>query len=99
MVLEKQDLQIMFLDLKLTGIDGLTLCRKIRRLNPVACIFAMTAYTSLFDLAESRDAGFDDFFVKPVDMDVFIEAANNAYHKIRRWKNKNEDYNGNVYAS
>ena len=58
-----------FLDIGLPGVDGFDLCRQIRR-DPELTntkIAMLTAYdTSRFrDLA--REAGCDDYFVKPLD--------------------------------
>jgi hypothetical protein len=35
---------------------------------------------------DCRSAGFDDFFVKPVEMEVLLKAAEDAFEKIERWK-------------
>ncbi len=77
--------QIMFLDLKLPGMSGMDLCRRIREDNPIACIYAMTGYTSLFDLAECREVGFDDYFIKPVNLKQFFGAVEDAREKLDRW--------------
>ena len=84
-LLRRKNPQIIFLDLKLSGMSGVDLCRKIRRDHPIACIYAMTAYTSLFDLAECREVGFDDYFVKPVDLKLFFKSTEDAIEKLDRW--------------
>ncbi len=87
-ILEENPIQVMFLDLKLPGMNGIELCRRIRSENPIACIYAMTGFSSLFELADCRDAGFDDYFLKPLDLAVFLKTAKEAFEKIERWKNK-----------
>jgi len=83
------DIQVMFLDLKLPGkMDGLALCREIRKKNPSACIFAMTGYASLFELADCRAAGFDDYFTKPAKLELLLMAARQGFEKVKRWKKK-----------
>ncbi|MBU0484470.1 MAG: response regulator [Proteobacteria bacterium] len=82
------DTQVMFLDLKLPGMDGIELCRRIRQIHPVACIFAITGYASLFELSDCREAGFDDYFTKPVKLEMLFIAAQTAFEKIERWKKK-----------
>jgi DNA-binding response OmpR family regulator len=83
-------IMVMFLDLKLPGMDGMALCKRIRRDNQIAVIYAVTGYTNFFGVLECRSAGFDDFFVKPVDIPVLLRAARHAFEKLERWK---FDYN------
>ncbi len=88
-ILKKENPQVMFLDLKLPGMNGIELCKTIRKDKPIACIYAMTGYNSIFELTECRDAGFDDYFLKPFDLSVIIDAAENGFQKIERWKKNN----------
>jgi CheY-like chemotaxis protein len=60
-ILQDKDIHVMFFDLKMPGISGLELCRQVRRERPMDMIFALTGYTSLFELSEYREAGFDDY--------------------------------------
>jgi len=85
-LLENVDIHVMFLDLNMPEIDGLELCRKIKREMPISVIYAMTGYATLFELADCRDAGFDDYFNKPVNLDILLKAASDAFEKIKRWK-------------
>ena len=78
----------MFLDLNLPGMNGVDLCREIRKSNQLSCIYAMTAYSSLFELSDCREAGFDDYFIKPIDLRVFYHAADEAFFKMERWYKK-----------
>lgn len=43
-------------------------------------------YASFFELAECREAGFDDYFQKPVELKTLFKAAEDAFGKIVRWK-------------
>jgi DNA-binding response OmpR family regulator len=85
-ILKHENIQVMFLDLKLPGISGVDLCRQIRKDKPIAIIYAITGYTSLFELAECREAGFDDYFTKPVELKILWKAARDAFEKLDRWK-------------
>lgn len=77
---------VFFLDLKLPGVSGLDLCRRIRREHPMAIPFAVTGYASVFELNECREAGFEDYFTKPVPMAVLLDSAAKAFEKLERWK-------------
>ena len=84
-ILKRESFMVMFLDLKLPGISGIELCRKIRKDNDVGIIYAFTGYTDLFGLIECRRAGFDDYFTKPVKLELILQAAQDAFAKLERW--------------
>jgi len=77
---------VLFLDLNLPGMNGVDLCREIRRQYPMAISHAVTGYASLFELSDCREAGFEDYFTKPARLSDLIEAAGNAFKKMERWK-------------
>jgi len=77
---------VFFLDLNLPGMNGIDLCRIIRRDNPLTIVFAVTGYANTFEVFECRQAGFEDYFTKPVDIQQLIDAADRAFNKLARWK-------------
>ncbi len=85
-ILRQESIMVMFLDLKLPGMNGVELCRRIRKENQLGIIYALTGYTDLFGLIECRGAGFDDFFTKPVSIELLLEATQEAFKRIERWK-------------
>lgn len=87
-ILKENTVHVMFLDLKLPGMNGIDLCKAIRKDNSMSIIYAVTGYASLFELSGCREAGFDDYFTKPVDLKVLFKAAKDAFDKIDRWKTK-----------
>ncbi len=87
-ILKKEEINVIFSDLNMEQMDGLELCRKIKKTKPMTIIYAMTGYASLFELADCREAGFDDYFKKPFKLPILIKAAEDAFEKIERWKAK-----------
>jgi len=85
-MLERGGFQVMFLDLNLPGITGVDLCQRIRKDYPFACIHAITGYASLFEFADCRAAGFDDYFTKPFHVTAVVKAVTEAFERIRRWE-------------
>lgn len=59
------------LDWMMPGIDGVTLCRRIRQrgAEPYTYIILLTSKTRKEDLLEGLDAGADDYLTKPVDQE------------------------------
>jgi two-component system response regulator MprA len=56
------------LDLGLPGIDGLEVCRRIRRLGNRVPILILTARDAVADRIDGLDVGADDYMVKPFDV-------------------------------
>ena len=87
-ILKQDDIDVIFLDLKLFGMNGIDLCRQIRETKPVSMIFAITGWAPLFEIEECREAGFDDYFEKPLDMDMLLAVVADAFKKLERWKRR-----------
>jgi CheY-like chemotaxis protein len=60
---------LILLDLQLPGMDGLELTRRLRANAQTRSIpiVAVTAYAMKGDEDKARDAGCDDYLVKPID--------------------------------
>jgi PAS domain S-box-containing protein len=63
------------LDIGLPGLDGYQIARLIRQTPELAHVrlIAVTGYGQRQDRQRSRDAGFDDHLVKPVQFDSLVE--------------------------
>ena len=85
-ILREDSIMVMYLDLRLPGIQGTELCRKLRVQNPLSIIHALTGYVDLYGLLECRLAGFDDFFTKPISIETLIQSADAAFEKLKRWQ-------------
>jgi FixJ family two-component response regulator len=42
---------------------------------------------------DCRQAGFEDYFTKPVELKKLLEAAEQAFQKLARWKREEESFN------
>jgi len=82
-ILKHEQFPVMFLDLKLPGMNGVELCREIKKNNPSAVIYAVTGYISVFELSDCLEAGFDNYFTKPVELKTLVNAAQYAFDKIK----------------
>lgn len=72
------DYQLILMDVMMPVMDGLEAARQIRKLDrPDAAdipIFAMTANSFIEDIQKSKDAGMNEHFTKPLDMDALVKA-------------------------
>ncbi|MGZ3593164.1 MAG: response regulator [Syntrophales bacterium] len=90
-ILKTEGIMVMFLDLRLPGMNGIDLCWKIREKDKISIIYAFTGYSTFYGLLECRAAGFDDFFVKPLASKSILKAAEDAFEKLGRWKARDFD--------
>jgi two-component system response regulator MprA len=56
------------LDIGLPGIDGLEVCRRVRRASNRVPILLLTARDAVADRIDGLDVGADDYLVKPFDV-------------------------------
>ena len=69
---------VVLCDLGLPDIDGFTVARRLRHMQPLPVLAALTGYGSDADRARSKAAGFIRHFLKPADLNevlALIEAA------------------------
>ncbi len=59
------DVGLVVLDLGLPDVDGLDVCRRLRRDHPELAILILTARDQELDVVAGLDAGADDYLVKP----------------------------------
>ena len=62
---------LVLLDLMLPGMDGLTVCQRLRAASDVP-ILILTAKDAVPDRVKGLDAGADDYLVKPFDFDELL---------------------------
>ena len=67
--LERHDLDVVFSDVRMAGMDGLALLREIRRRRPEAVVVLMTAYATVPGAVEAMRAGAYDYLVKPFSLE------------------------------
>jgi DNA-binding response OmpR family regulator len=60
------EFELILLDLGLPDLDGLAVCRRLRRQHVSAVIVVLTARTAEMDVVVGLDAGADDYLTKPV---------------------------------
>ncbi|MGY1706878.1 response regulator [Geodermatophilus sp. SYSU D00697] len=57
---------LVLLDLGLPDLDGVEVCRRLRRLQPGCVLVMLTARSAEMDVVVGLEAGADDYLVKPV---------------------------------
>jgi DNA-binding response OmpR family regulator len=78
-----QEPDVMVLDLKMPGIDGMEVLRRVRRNFPQIQVIIQTGHGNDLDEAEARRLGVFDYLKKPVDIELLIERIK-AAHRAKR---------------
>jgi len=73
-VLQKQDYDIIIVDYRLPGMDGLTFFKRIQKSHPDAIKILITAYGSEKVVSESTRTGVQDFIEKPFTTEIIEES-------------------------
>jgi len=79
---EKPDLVL--LDIMMPQLDGLALCRELRRLANAVPVLMLTARAQVKDRVEGLDAGADDYLVKPFSTDELLARVRALLRRTRR---------------
>ena len=67
-----EDYDLIILDLMLPGMDGITLCKKLREKNIHTPIIMLTAKSQIQDKVSGLDAGSDDYLSKPFSFEELL---------------------------
>ena len=70
---------VMVLDLKMPGIDGLEVLRRTKKVYPGVQIIMLTAHGSKKDEQEARRLGAFEYLKKPVDLETLMRTITAAY--------------------
>ncbi len=75
---------VVLLDVKMPGIDGLEVLKLIRRQRPATQVILITGHGSEEDRESGLQEGAVDYVVKPIDIDKLIGRMKDAASKAQR---------------
>ncbi len=81
--LDSQQYDLIFMDVRMPEMDGLSATRQIRKMDKVKDIhiIAMTANATKEDMQECMNAGMNDFVSKPIHKSKIEQALNRFFHE------------------
>jgi two-component system, OmpR family, response regulator CpxR len=81
---DREDIEVMILDLKMPGIDGFEVLRKLKETKPDIEVIILTGHGSETDRKICMDLGAFAYLQKPADIDLLTVTMKDAYKKINK---------------
>ena len=85
-LVDRDEPEVMVLDLKMPGIDGVEVLRRIKKEHPDVEVIILTGQSSKEDEETCLGLGAFAYLKKPVDVELLARTMQAAYRKIRQKK-------------
>lgn len=89
-LLKKETVDLVLLDIRLPGIDGLETLQRIKALDGELAIIMMTAYEDVKTVVNSMKMGATDYLVKPLEIEMFELVIEKTLENLRLKKEVRE---------
>ena len=77
-LLHTEPLDLVFTDVRMPGVDGMELLRKVRQEKPDLPVVVMTAFGTIEDAVAAMREGASDYLTKPVEREALLLAVQKA---------------------
>jgi len=77
-LVEEQDFDVVILDVRMPGMDGLEVLRQIRAKRPLTEVIMLTGHASLDAGMQGMNLGAYDYVLKPADFDELLDKVRRA---------------------
>lgn len=81
-------IEVVILDVKMPGIDGIETLREIKRKYPMVEVVMLTGHATVDSAIEGMKLGAFDYLMKPADIDGFTATVMSAAEKRRKQEQK-----------
>lgn len=85
---ENDKIEVVILDVKMPGMDGIETLQKIRKRYPLVEVIMLTGHATVESAIEGMKWGAFDYLMKPCDIDTLISKVSEAAAKKRQHENK-----------
>ena len=79
--LKKLNIQVVILDVKMPGMDGIATLKRIKRDFPLIEVIMLTGHGTIESAVEGVKLGAANYLIKPADIDVISEMVEDAIEK------------------
>jgi len=86
--IHQQEFDVVLTDIRMQGIDGIELLRRIREQSPDAIVILMTGYASLGNAVEALRLGAHDYLIKPSSSQDIRQSVARGVDRARNLKRR-----------
>lgn len=79
--LKDTPMDVVVLDVKMPGMDGLETLREIKKICPLVEVIMLTGHANMEVAIEGMELGAFDYLMKPMDIDELLYKLQDAYKK------------------
>jgi DNA-binding response OmpR family regulator len=80
-ILKRENIDVVILDIKMPGMDGIQVLREIKSLYPLVEVILLTGHGSAETAVEGMKLGAFDYLLKPADVDELTAKLQGAREK------------------
>ena len=80
-LLEREDVDVVVLDVKMPGMDGLQVLKHVRARFPLVEVIMLTGHGTIDSAVEGLKNGAFDYLTKPCDIDELLAKCGEAFEK------------------
>ena len=80
-LIEAQPFDVVVLDVKMPGLDGIDTLREIKKRKPLIEVILLTGHASMESGIEGMKLGAYDYVMKPANLEELIEKMRQAFEK------------------
>lgn len=80
-ILNEKPVDIVVLDVKMPGMDGLEALRQIKKTSPDVEVIMLTGHANMEAAIQGMELGAFDYLMKPMDIDELLYKLQDAYKK------------------
>ncbi|MBW1916203.1 MAG: response regulator [Deltaproteobacteria bacterium] len=90
---ENKNLDLVLLDVKMPGMDGIETLREIKKMIPLAEVVMLTGHATVENAIKGMKLGAFDYLMKPCDIDLLMKKVQEGVDKKRNHEEKIKEAN------
>ena len=91
MLKSKKEIDVIVLDIRMPGMDGIETLRNIKRTSPLIEVLMLTGHATVESAIDGMKLGAFDFLMKPCDIDELVSKVSDAARKKKDHEDKIKD--------